>query len=340
VDQPDLWDVVLFVRQWLHHVTALLLERPAISYLPLSQSRIGFLRDSFFMIPAFFTNCAVVVHLHGANFEQVYQGGGTLFRRYVDWIFRRVRKFVVLGEMLRPIFGRWTTVADVAVVPNGVPEGGRTPIQRMTHATTSLPRIVFLSTLSRAKGLLVLLDALALVARECKEFECRIAGPWWGAGMEGEARTRLKDLALEPLVTFRGPLTGDEKMEFLKTGDIFVFPGVQQEGQPLTVLEAMCAGLPVVATDRGCMRETVVEGVTGYVVPPNDPELLAERVLRLLQDHELRRRLSAAARRRYECEYTMPIFAARMADLFARLCDSDYHGSPTATRSHHWSTER
>lgn len=189
VDQPDLWDVLLFVRQWLHHVATLLVERPSISYLPLSQSRIGFLRDSFFMVPAFFMGTAVVVHLHGANFEQVYASSGGLFRCYVDWVFRRVRQFIVLGEMLRPIFERWAQVTDVAVVPNGVPEHGCAPIVRQARPADQRCRILFLSTLSKAKGLLVLLDALAVVARDDPQFECHIAGPWWG----WESKRRLEN---------------------------------------------------------------------------------------------------------------------------------------------------
>ena len=106
-----------------------------------------------------------------------------------------------------------------------------------------------------------------------------------------------------------------------------MFPGIQQEGQPLTVLEAMCAGLPVVATDRGCLRETFVEGVTGYIVPSNAPDAIAGRVLQLIRDPVGRKILGQNARLRYEQEYTLPAFAARMADLFAQVIRSDYDGN-------------
>ena len=122
VNQPDLWDVVLFVHQWFRYVFALFINRPNISYLPLSQTRIGFMRDSLFMLPAVLCRTAVVAHLHGASFEHVYQNGGPLYQRYVDWVLPRVSKFVVLGETLKPIFRKWTKPAEVAVVPNGVLE--------------------------------------------------------------------------------------------------------------------------------------------------------------------------------------------------------------------------
>ena len=127
-------------------------------------------------------------------------------------------------------------------------------------------------------------------------------------------------------------------MQFLQDGDIFVFPGIQQEGQPLTVLEAMCSGLPVIATDRGCLRETVVEGETGFIVQPHSPKAIADRILQLIREPHTRKHMAAHARRRYEQEYTMSTFAARMADLFAQVSQSDYHENPKSMDSRHWST--
>lgn len=338
VDQPDLWDVLLFIRQWLLHTTILIRKRPRICYLPLSQSRIGFLRDSLFMIPAFTVQSSVVAHLHGANFDKVYEGGGKVFKLYVDAILKRVTKFVVLGEMLKPIFHNWARPESIAVVPNGVPE----PVPRGTgHLKATLEkqvRVVFLSTLSRQKGLFVLLDAVPLVTTEYPHVEFHIAGPWWGTDTEETARKQLAAANLESSVTFHGQLAGDAKMQFLQDGDIFVFPGIQQEGQPLTVLEAMCSGLPVIATDRGCLRETVVEGETGFIVQPHSPKAIADRILQLIREPHTRKHMGAHARRRYEQEYTMSTFAARMADLFAQVIQSDYHENPKSMDSRHWST--
>ena len=340
VDQPDLWDVLLFIHQWLAHATTIVRKRPQICYLPLCQSRIGFVRDSFFMIPAFLAGSAVVAHLHGANFDHVYMHGGRIFKWYVDFILKRVTKFVVLGEMLILIFKPWANPEAIAVVPNGVPESPPNDRSREGSDTSSRCRVVFLSTLSRQKGLFVLLDAIPLIAREYPDVEFHIAGPWCGRGTEEEAREQLVATQQSARVTFHGPLIGEDKMKFLRSGDVFVFPGIQQEGQPLTVLEAMCACLPVIATDRGCLRETVVEGLTGFIVPPNSPEAIAERLLHLIRSPEERRQLAKNARLRYEEKYTMSIFAARMADLFAQLVQSDFHRIPRTMSSHHKSTQR
>lgn len=338
VDQPDLWDVLLFIRQWLLHVKILVSKRPRVCYLPICQSRIGFFRDSLFMIPAFVTRTSVIAHLHGANFGEVYSGAGRFFKWYMDSILKRVDKFVVLGEMLKPIFQNWVHPEYVAVVPNGVPETFTNRPDNASSAVSRKLRVVFLSTLSRQKGLFVLLDAVPLVKREYSDVEFHIAGPWVSASTEETARKQLAAMHQESSVTFHGQLAGDEKMQFLRDGDIFVFPGIQQEGQPLTVLEAMCSGLPVIATDRGCLRETVVEGETGFIIQPHSPTAIADRILQLIQEPDTRKQMAAHARRRYEQEYTMSTFVARMADLFAQVSQSDYHEKLKSMDSRHLST--
>jgi glycosyltransferase involved in cell wall biosynthesis len=92
------------------------------------------------------------------------------------------------------------------------------------------------------------------------------------------------------------------------------------------VLEAMAAGLPVVATDVGGMAEAVIDGVTGFLVPPDDADALARALGRLVGDPELRTRMGAAARARYE-EHFSP---ARQARAYEALYDEL---APPATRA-------
>ena len=68
VNKPDFYDVVLFCRQWLTLVGLLLRIRPTLTYLVLSQSTVGFVRDSLLLWPAYFRGCHLVLHLHGGNF--------------------------------------------------------------------------------------------------------------------------------------------------------------------------------------------------------------------------------------------------------------------------------
>ena len=89
----------------------------------------------------------------------------------------------------------------------------------------------------------------------------------------------------------------------LGSADVFVLASLW-EGFPRSILEAMRAGLPVVVSDVGGVRESVVDGRTGFVVPPKDPGALARRLAELMADGELRKSLGAEGRHRYEEEFT------------------------------------
>ena len=117
----------------------------------------------------------------------------------------------------------------------------------------------------------------------------------------------------------RPRVTGDAKRELLVSADVLLFPPVLPEGHPRVVLEALSAGVPVVATDRGTIAETVRHGVEGFVLPDPDPEALAASILRLLEDDDLRNRMAGAAYERYRERYTQEAADRQLADWLARL---------------------
>jgi glycosyltransferase involved in cell wall biosynthesis len=104
----------------------------------------------------------------------------------------------------------------------------------------------------------------------------------------------------------------------LAASDLFVLSSTS-EGISLTLLEAMAAGLPIVATDVGGNREVVVPGETGLLVPPGSPEPLADAMLTLLRDPARSRLMGAAGRRRVEEQFSLPRMAAEYEALYRHL---------------------
>ncbi len=102
--------------------------------------------------------------------------------------------------------------------------------------------------------------------------------------------------------------------------DVFVFP-TQGDCLPIAVMEAMAAGLPVVAAGVGALHEEVVEGTTGFLVPPGDGEAMAHRVLQLIEDHDLRAAMGQAGRRTAEERFDGARNYAALLDLCGRCAD-------------------
>ena len=103
--------------------------------------------------------------------------------------------------------------------------------------------------------------------------------------------------------------------------DAFVAPAVGQESFGVSLVEAMAAGLPVVASDIPGYREVVTDGVEGLLVPPRDPEALAAGLVRVLRDPELAARLGEAGRDRARA-FDWPIVVDRLEELYGRAIES------------------
>ena len=110
----------------------------------------------------------------------------------------------------------------------------------------------------------------------------------------------------------------DEPRNHLRGFDVFVLPS-RFEGFPLTVIEAMLAELPVVASDVGSVREAVLDGDTGLLVAPEDPEALARAVGALLADPARRRAMGQQGRRRALERFTVEAMARRFESLYDEI---------------------
>ena len=322
VNKPDFHDVVLFLRQWLTLVSILFRACPTLTYLVLSQSTIGFFRDSFLIWPAYLWGSHIVIHLHGGNIRDWFLGRSWFMKAYVRAVLSRTTRIIVLGDSLKSQFDGLVDKRRIAVVPNGI-EWKDSGSPARTPSGNTRYRILHLSTLSHLKGALVLIETIPLVVSRRLDVEIVFAGSWSHPEDKQWADQFIAQQNIGQYIRFTGQVEGDQKRALFESADIFVFPGVQQEGQPLVVIEAMAAGLPVIFTDRGCLRDTVINGETGVEVPINDPHQLADRILWLLDHSDDMQAMGRRARQRYEALYTKTHHIENMIEVFASSCTRD-----------------
>jgi phosphatidylinositol alpha-1,6-mannosyltransferase len=156
------------------------------------------------------------------------------------------------------------------------------------------PVVLFLGGLKPRKNLFLLLDVWAPVAAREPEARLVIAG---GGPLRADLERHARRLGLEGRVVFTGYVPEAEKGAHFRLADVFLFPSAM-EGFGFSVAEAMSAGVPVVASDRGSIPELVAEGQSGFVCDPSVPDRFVERLLLLLGDAALREKFGAAARER------------------------------------------
>ncbi len=168
------------------------------------------------------------------------------------------------------------------------------------------PKIVMVARFDSPKDHETLLRAAALLGERPWTLQFVGDGP-----QEDAAKQLAASLRLRERVQFSG--SSANVAERLSQAQIFVLAS-RSEGFPRSILEAMRAGLPVVASDVGGTREAVLHGETGLVVPPSDPQVLAQALSLLLNKPALRERYGALGRKRYESKFT---FDRMFADTLA-----------------------
>ena len=161
---------------------------------------------------------------------------------------------------------------------------------------------------SEEKGHRDLLEAVAILNQQKLGVNLVLVG--YGS-LEGALRSRAAGLGLDGRVVFAGER---DSAEMLGGFDVFVQPSLY-ESQGLAILEAMSAGIPVVATDVGGVRDVVRHEETGLLAPASDPRALAARILRMLADHDLGHRLVERAGREVRERFS----STTMLDAYARL---------------------
>jgi glycosyltransferase involved in cell wall biosynthesis len=164
-----------------------------------------------------------------------------------------------------------------------------------------------------AKDHATLLRALALISRRIPQLHLVVVG---GGSEVGRLRESARELGIAEHVHFTGPRA--DAAEWLQSLDISVLSSVK-EGLSNTVLESMAAGRAMVATDVGGNAEVIVEGETGFLVPPRDPAALGEALARLALSPELMARFGRAGRKRVHTVFSVSRMVARTEALYLEL---------------------
>jgi len=252
----------------------------------------------------------------------IFTAHGWAFTDGVPVVHRNVYK--AIDRITIPLTSRVITVSDfdrqlalrnrvgradrMATIHNGMPEIGPAAL---ANPAASPPRLIMVARFERQKDHTTLFHALASLRH--LEWSLRLVG-------DGPYLQPMKELAhqlgLSPFVEFVGYT--DNVAGLLASSQIFVLSS-HWEGLPRTIVEAMRAGLPVVASDVGGVAELVADGQSGYLVPATSVDLLADRLRKLIEQPQARAEFGAAGRRRYEEEFTFAQMYQRTVALYDQI---------------------
>lgn len=307
-DGTTLRKAVSFVSAWCRYIGLLLTGRVGLIHVHVA-SDASFWRKSFFILPSILARRRSILHLHGAQFDRFYnETCGGLARHFVRFVFNHVDAVIVLSAS----WERWACAnfrrARVVCIAN--PVRLAPPETEPRDAAT----VLFLGRLGERKGTYDLVEAVAGLVGRYPNLKLLLGGD----GEHERVTAAVRQLGLESNVEVLGWVTGGKKAELLNRAAVYVLPSYA-EGLPVSVLEAMAAGLPVVASSVGGIPELVDHGITGCLIQPGDVEALRDALSKLLADGRLRTEMGVAGRNRIEQAYSIDRVMPHIEKLYNEL---------------------
>jgi phosphatidylinositol alpha-mannosyltransferase len=257
--------------------------------------------------------------------SRTYYYGAPIFRRF----FKRLDGHIAVSETARQYHARYFP-ADYSVIPNGVDveQFGYPSLRPIEEFADGRPNVLFVGRLEKRKGLAHLIEAFAQVQRDIPDARLIVVGAYdeiekipfalqaWHLGIE---------------IHFVGRVMDEELPRYYHTADVFCAPSTGMESFGLVLLEAMAAGVPIVASDIDGYRDVMDEGLQGIFVKPEAPADLAGALVSLLRDPARRHTMGAEGRAKAQ-RYSWRVVTARVLEYYASVRERVFASEPGRAR--------
>jgi glycosyltransferase involved in cell wall biosynthesis len=313
IGKQSIMKIFRFLGSYICVFLKLLFNRYELCYLAITCHGIGFLKDAPFVLLCKLFGRKIVIHQHNKGMSKCVD------KKPYKWLLPLVyknTKVILLSWHLYEDIAKIVKREQILICPNGIPEISE--IRNIHECKNSVPRLFFLSNLIESKGVYVLLDACKILKEKGYKFICDFVGGETKEINRAVFESAVKEKGLDEYVVYLGPKYGNEKERYWDAADVFVQP-TYEDCFPLTIVEAMQHGKPVVSTDEGAIPDLVVDGVNGFVCERRNVDSLANALEILLKDKDLRVKMGIEGYNQYISKFTLNVFEKNMNDLFNKI---------------------
>ncbi|MDP2698710.1 glycosyltransferase family 4 protein [Thalassospira sp.] len=276
------------LRLWIRLIGVIFRDRPDALYICLAPRGAAFWRDGFYVASARLAGIPCLAHLHGRGLQD------GILQRFFARLVLHGQTVILPGDALRDEVAG--LACDIRILPNCVSaDDFASPDRPPIHRARPL-NLLFLSNLIATKGIDTVIAATSILRERNIEFDLVFAGA------EGDITTdqlhrKIRDAGLSDQCRYHGPVTGAAKSALLAQADLLLFPSrYRNEAQPLVVLEAMAANLPVICSPVGTLGDIIRDGETGRICAPDNPFDLADKIVLARDNPQQTVKMARAAR--------------------------------------------
>lgn len=253
-----------------------------------------------------------IIHLHGSEFKKWFDGSSQ--KGKIKSLLRECNKVIVLGEKWNKIILGIEPNTKTFVISNTVHIPSDT-----THY--NLPfKVLFMGVLIKRKGIFDLIETINHLKKINKLDGMKFILA--GAGAEEiELKRKCKEYKLDNYIEFMGWVSGKKKDDLYMNCQMAILPSYN-EGLPISILEALSYGMPLIATDVGDISSAVKNGINGYLFQPGDVIEMADAIYKVSSNRKLYDTLSDASRKIAEEKFSDKEYFINMANLYIELADN------------------
>ncbi|SES77323.1 Glycosyltransferase involved in cell wall bisynthesis [Methanococcoides vulcani] len=312
-------NLLLFLKNKFKLIYLLSFKRPKIVHIHTS-SYMAFWEKSIFLIVSklFFTK--VIMHIHGGGFSEFYQNTRIPLTKSLIRFFLNISdRIIVLSNGWNDFFAEIVNKNKIIVIPNGVYSDLYLP-DNVLKSKNGFIHILFAGYLAKEKGIYDILDSIPHVLQKHNNARFVFAGIEEKLGEFDKIKKYASELNIDNNTFFLGMLSKQEMVDTYKKSNIFILPSYI-EGLPISILEAMAAGLPIISTPVGGIPEVIVDGENGFLITPGDSLELANKIIELIGSLKLRMMMGEFNQEKIRNNYDWKIIANQISDEYNKLLE-------------------
>ena len=311
---------LIYLRRFLLLIKELLIFKPYYVYLTYSSTKLGLYRDviSVLFIKLFFPRANIITHIHSGNYSLNFNSGlyQFLFRILIKYTYQ----FIFLSKSLnhcKSLLRKEQIVYLSNTIGNNIIfEGKEIQNKRDLRMRRDIFQIVFISNMIESKGFYDLAKAVSLLESNFR-VKVDFVGGWKNEIDRKNFIDFIKQLNIYEICEVHGGVSERSIIkEFLNRADAFVLPTYYPiEAQPISIIEALNSGTPVIATNHASIPEMITNNYDGFLVPINRPDIIADKI-KILYKPKTWKQFSINARKNYQLNFSPEVFGQNIKSIF------------------------
>lgn len=296
---------------WFRYLREVIWNRPDAVILFGTTRKLSFLTDLGVILISRVLRIPLVNYVHSIGYRGLAKQ--RFYKPLVRYALGSFDATVCLGPTLTQDVDQWTRPSTTQTICNA------TDLQESSRIETRR-QLLFMSNLIPEKGVEAFLQLAVELSLRYADLTCVLAGAILDERDHAKQVSRLRALGLHERIRFAGVVTGDSKKQLLSESTALIFPSQYPlEAQPLTIIEAMSFGLPVVAFDTGGIRDLVQHGATGCLVEAGDIDALIHHTEAVLTNPTMRASFRREALRHHASAHSPHVYRESWVQLLGQL---------------------